>query len=206
MAGHRGQFFSVSEALQAILDQASDGENEEWEDDGDVLDCTPSSNPPLSPVPSTSRGAIAQTARGETHQSSTPKRKNTAGSSLPTPKRHCIALTESPLTVVSDDESLTEASVSNPTASVLADEYLAANPALEPDPVNEATTIAFVHSKVAKGCGCTKKCFERISVTAEEIFIHRLNVTEISRYAIGTEVHYACTNSFAGCSAYKPPY
>ena len=158
MAGKRGQFFTVSEALQAILDQGSDGDEHVWDDDDDV-DSPPTTTLPLSPIPSTSREAVVQAARRETPpRSSTPKRKHAAGSYLPTPKRHSIGSTQPSITAVSDDESLTEVSLSNPTS--LADKYLASNPALETEPVNEVTTIEYVHSKISKGCGCTRKCFE----------------------------------------------
>lgn len=62
--------------------------------------------------------------------------------------------------------------------------WLAVNPAREPDPenaANEATTIEFVHEKILKGCGCSRKCFQRLPANAEEMFIHRLNVTEMAK-------------------------
>ena len=57
MAGSRGQFFTVSEALQAILDKDSDCEDHAWDGEDDV-DISPTTTLPLYPVPSTS--AVAQ--------------------------------------------------------------------------------------------------------------------------------------------------
>ena len=72
MAGSRGQFFTVSEALQA---KDSDCEEHTW-DEEDEVDISPTTTLPLSPVPSTS--AVVQEEIGP--RSSTPKRKLGASS------------------------------------------------------------------------------------------------------------------------------
>ena len=71
MAGSRGQFFTVSEALQAILDKDSDCEEHTW-DEEDEVDISPTTTLPLSPVPSTS--AVVQEETGP--RSSTPSTLN----------------------------------------------------------------------------------------------------------------------------------
>ena len=100
---------------------------------------------PLSPVPSTYL-EVTQQVSGETRHSSTPKTKHVACLSLPTPKRQCVGAcsTQPSITSIDDNEPELEVTQSNPSVSRLADEYLAANPAVEPDPenaVNEVTVI-----------------------------------------------------------------
>ena len=74
MAGNKGQFFTVSEALQAILELGDDGDGEEhvWDDDDDnVQDSPPANTLPFSPIPSTSLEAMQQVS-GATPHLSTP--------------------------------------------------------------------------------------------------------------------------------------
>jgi hypothetical protein len=69
-------------------------------------------------------------------------------------------------------------------ATHLADMYLSTNPASSlvdsnPDEVSkEPNSLGYVREKVLNGCGCSRKCFHRLSVDDQEIYIHRLNVTE----------------------------
>ena len=83
-----------------------------------------------------------------------------------------------------DGESGLEVAYNDPSATLLAEQYFSTNPAVELDHEavkNEPATIEHVHAKVLKGCSCSRKCFERLSANPEEIFIHRLNVTEMSK-------------------------
>ena len=47
--------------------------------------------------------------------------------------------------------------------------------------LNESNSNDYVHAKLLKGCKCSKMCFKRLTVTATEIYIHHLNVTEMPK-------------------------
>ena len=72
-------------------------------------------------------------------------------------------------------------------ATQLADMYLATNPATSlvdsnPDDVSkEPNSIEYVRKKVLKGCSSSRKCFQRLPADDQEIHIHHLNVTEMSK-------------------------
>ena len=196
MAGNRGQYYTVSEALQAVLDESDmEGEEHVWEDD-DALDSAPTTVATtlslaslLSPIP-TNLQATLNSPAGEISLpcSSTPSTGRSSSLSLPMSKRQRLgdsSTSDSDLSASEDDgESGLEVAYNDPSATLLAEQYFSTNPAIELDHeavTNEPATIEYVHAKVLKGCSCSRKCFERLSANPEEIFIHRLNVTEMSK-------------------------
>ena len=83
MAEPRSHFFTVSEALQAVLDQTDDDAEEHLWDDDDP----PPAQSPLSPV---SSAATVQPIEGETPLCSATQRNKRLCLPPPTPKRRYV--------------------------------------------------------------------------------------------------------------------
>ena len=229
MSGGRPIYFTVSETLQAVVDEIKsddDHDDELWADDEVSLEPTPCTSSTAvarsPPTPTLVSPGLESLSHSKLifQQSSTPIRgrpesvvvqslpKSIASESLstesvppelvslelesselllsesgpPAPKRHCTdvncSISSPEVSNAHDDTHF------DPSATQLARTYFVVNPPTLPNPENGDSVpndLQLVQQQVSKGCGCSQSCFSRMSVTPQDILMHRFNMIEVSK-------------------------